>query len=144
MNKDVSIFRKRKLFREYKKSIRLNRTELEQKFNIRIDRADRLYTVVNIPEDVIGEPYNLRKTDIDKISEKFIKEYSTGVSKFLDSINLNEMYEFYKIEKITKYSYLVVFGFSLFRSNEYYNNIYFKIFPTVLILSIISYFFFLR
>ena len=124
MNKDVSIFRKRKLFREYKKSIRLNRTELEQKFNIRIDRADRLYTVVNIPEDVIGEPYNLRKTDIDKISEKFIKEYSTGVSKFLDSINLNEMYEFYKIEKITKYSYLVVFGFSLFRSNEYYNNIY--------------------
>jgi hypothetical protein len=144
MNKDISIFKKIKLFREYKKSIKLNRTELEQKFNIRIDRANRLYTVVNVPEEIIGEPYNLRKTDIDKISEKFIKEYSTEVSKFLDSINLKEMYEFYKIEKVNKYAYLVIFGFSLFRSNEYYNNIYFKILPTVLILITLSYFLFLR
>lgn len=138
MNKDVSIFKKIKIFKSFKKSIKLNRTELEQRFNLRIDNAKRLYTVLNIPEDIIGEPYNIRKSDIDKIAENIIKEYSSEVAKFLDSKGLQELYEFYKVEKVGKYSYLIVIGFSLFRSNEYYNNIYYKVIPIAVILTILS------
>jgi len=131
MNKNLSIFKKIKIFRTFKKSLALNSVELEQKFKMRIDNAHRLYTVINIPEEIIGEPYNLRKTDIDKISEKFIKEYSTELSKFLDSKGLQEMYEFYKIDKVDRYSYLLILGFSLFKSDSYYKNIYYKIIPAV-------------
>ena len=138
MNKDISIFKKIKIFKSFKKALKLNRTELEQRFNIRIDNANRLYTVLNVPEEVIGEPYNIRKSDIDKIAENFIKEYSTEVAKFLDSKGLQELYEFYKVDKVGKYSYLIVIGYSLFRSNEYYNNIYYKIIPSVVISIILA------
>lgn len=138
MKKDISIFKKIKLFNFFKKVLKLNKTELEQRFNIRIDNASRLYTVINIPEDFIGEPYNIRKSDIDKIAEKYIREYSKELAKFLDSKGLQELYEFYKIDKVAKYSYLIVIGFSLFRSNEYYNNIYYKIIPSIVILIILA------
>ncbi len=125
------------MFRTFKKIINENKTELEQKFAMRADNAKRLYTVLNIPEEVIGEPYNLRKTDIDKIAENFIKEYSFELGKYLDSKGLQELYEYYEIKKVEKYSYLVVLGFSLFKSNKYYNNIYYKIIPAISIVAII-------
>jgi hypothetical protein len=48
----MNIFQKIKLFREYKKVIRNNEVTLEQDYNIRIDRASRLYTVLNIPQEL--------------------------------------------------------------------------------------------
>lgn len=137
MKKKISIFKKIGIFRTFNKIVKENKTELEQKFNVRIDNAKRLYTVLNIPEEVIGEPYNLRKSDIDKIAENFIREYSPELGKFLDSKGLQELYEYYKIEKVDKYSYLIVVGFSLFKSNKFYNNIYYKIIPAITIVGII-------
>ena len=61
--------KKLKLFFSYKKIIKLLKFELEQKFNIRIDNAKRMYTVINIPNELVGEAYSLKKSDIDKISE---------------------------------------------------------------------------
>lgn len=139
MNKNISIFKKISIFKDYKKTIKPLAFELEQKFGARIDNAYRIYNVINIPPDVIEEPYNLRKTDIDKIAENFIKEYSFEVSKFLDSKGLKELYTFYEINKVDKYSYLVIFGFSLFKSNKYYDNVRYKLIPaSIIILSIIS------
>jgi hypothetical protein len=43
----------------------LNKIELEQTLNIRVD-AFRLHTVLNIPEEFIGEAYDLKKSDIDR------------------------------------------------------------------------------
>ena len=84
---------------------------------------------------MIGEPYNLRKSDIDRFAETMIKEYSLKISEYLDSKGLKEMYDFYEIKKVDKYAYLVVLGFSLpnnpFRSNEYYDNIKFRVIPSV-------------
>lgn len=129
MNRNISIFKKISIFGDYKKIVNALKFELEQKFGARIDKAYRIYNVINVPPDIIEEPYNLRKSDIDKISENFIKEYSSAISKFLDSKGLQELYTFYEISKVDKYSYLVVFGFSLFKSNKYYDNIRLRILP---------------
>jgi hypothetical protein len=67
-----------KLFRFFKSVVKSNRNELEQKFGIRVDRAYRLYTVLNVPEEVIGEAYVLKKSDVDRIGEAYIKEFSSG------------------------------------------------------------------
>ena len=53
------MFKKLKLFLTYRKFISQNKTELETMFNIRVDKAQRLYTVINIPEELIGEAYSI-------------------------------------------------------------------------------------
>jgi hypothetical protein len=135
--KDISFFKKIKLFSAYRKVVSKNRSELSAKFGLRVDNAYRLYTVLNIPEDLIGEAYSLKKSDIDKISENYIKEYSSELSKFLNSKGLKELYDYYQVDKVGKYNYLLVFGFSLFRSNKFYNDIYYKVIPTTVLLSIL-------
>ena len=136
MNK-ISLFKKFKLFREFKQKIKNSKAELERSLNIRIDNSYRMYTVLNIPEELIGEAYSLKKSDIDKISENFTREFAIEVSKFLDTKGLKELYEIYEIKKVDKYSYLIVIGFSLFKSNKYYDRLYYRVIPASIILSII-------
>jgi len=47
----------------------------------------------------------------------------------LISKGLGELFSFYEVKKVDKYSYLVVIGFSLFRSNEYYDKLYWRVYP---------------
>lgn len=141
--KKVSFLKKLQLFRTFNKNIEQNKTELEKKFNIRIDRAKRLYTVLNIPEELIGEAYSLKKSDIDRISENYIRSYGEELSNFLNSKGLSELYEYYKIEKVDKYAYLLVFGFRLFKSDKFYKNVYYRILPSsvILVISLILFIF---
>lgn len=143
MNKRISYWKKYKLFNNFKKIIKENKDTLQKNYNLRIDNAYRLYTVLNIPEEIIGESYSLKKSDIDRISENFIKKYGEELSIFLNSKGLNELYEYYEIRKVDKYSYLLVWGFRLFKTHKFYNNLYYKVTPTILILSIILLFVFL-
>jgi hypothetical protein len=140
--KKISFFKKIKLFNSFKKALKENKSELQLKFNIRIDNAYRLYTVINVPEELIGEAYSLKKSDIDRISENYIRQYSTDLGSYLNSKGLNELYEFYKIDKVGKFSYLIVFGYRLFKSHKFYNNIYYKLIPATVLLSIILFFIF--
>lgn len=136
---NISFFKKLTLFSLYKKTLKINKVRLERELNVRIDSAYRLYTVLNIPEELYGE-FTLKKSDIDKISENYIREYTFEVSKFLKSIGLNELFESYEVKKVDKYSYLIVIGFSLFRSNVFYNNLYYKFLPILAVVSIVTYF----
>ncbi len=136
---NISFFKKLSLFSYYKKIVRKNKVKLERELNIRIDSAQRLYTVLNIPEELFGE-FTLKKSDIDKISESYIKEYMFEVAKSLNEMGLNELFQSYEVKKVSKYSYLLVVGFSLFRSNIFYNNLYYKFLLALKILSLISYF----
>lgn len=131
------MFKKLRLFRTYSKAIKANKLQLEKQFGLRIDGANRLYTVINIPEEIIGEAYALKKSDIDRISENFLREYTQLLSKFMNSLGLTELYEVYEIRKVDKYSYLVVFGFRLFKSNKFFNRLYYIFIPSVVIISTI-------
>ena len=140
------MFKKIRLYNSFKKILRSNKVPLEGNFNARIDKVYRIYTVINIPEETFGEPYNVRKSDIDSISETYIKEYVSKISNYLNSVGLSELYDFYEpIKKVDKYSYLIVLGFKPFNSVKYNNLIWFRIVPILSIVSIISliiYFFF--
>jgi hypothetical protein len=129
----VSLYKKIKLFKEYKKIIDYNSRSLLADFNIKIDSAYRMYTVLNINPDDIGEAFSLKRSDIDKISENYIRQYSSDLAKYLNNIGLSELYDYYKVEKVDKYSYLIVYGFSQFRSHKYYNIIYYGVIPTIIV-----------
>lgn len=136
---NISFFKKLNLFSLYKKRVKENKVRLEQELNIRVDSAYRLYTVLNIPEELYGE-FTLKKSDIDKISENYIREYTFQVSKFLREIGLSELFESYDVKKVDKYSYLLVIGFSLFKSNKFYNFIYWRIIPISILITTATYF----
>jgi hypothetical protein len=133
----TSFLKKLKLFLSYRKIIKSNKSEILQKFGFRIDNANRLYTVLNIPEELVGEAYSLKKSDIDTISQNFIREFVKEVSTFLNTKGLNELFDIYEVKKVDKYSYLIVIGFSLFKSNTFYNRLYYVFIPTTIILGTI-------
>lgn len=139
--KRISLFKKIKIFASYKRTLRSVKFELETKYGVRIDNAYRLYTVLNIPSNLIGENYNLNKSDIDKISETYIREFMKEISIFLESKGLRELFTFDKVSKKDKYSYLIVILFSLMDNDKYYKNIYFKVIPTlsIILLSLMTY-----
>ena len=141
MNK-ISFLKKIKLFLSYRKIVKQNKVDLDKNLNIRVDNAYRLYTVLNVPEELIGEAYSLKKSDIDRISETYIREYSGEVARFLNSKGLVELFRSYEIKKVDKYSYLIVIGFSLLETPKLYNNLYYKIIPGIIFLSTLTYFLF--
>jgi vancomycin permeability regulator SanA len=138
---NISLFKKINFFKKYKKIIKDNSEELSSMFNLRIDSAYRMYTVINIPKDMIGDEYSMRTYDISNISKGYITDWGLELKKYLDSKGLSELYSYYKIEKVDKFSFLVVIGFSLFKSNEYYNNIYYKLIPSLVVIFFMIYYF---
>jgi hypothetical protein len=136
--KKISFWKKAKLYFTYRNILIQNKPELEQKFGARIDNISRIYTVLNIPQNLIDEPYNIRKSDIDNISKQYIKEYSTEISRYLDSIGANELYDFYQVEKVDKYSYLLVFGFSLINTDDFAKKFLFRYIPISVLLIVLS------
>ena len=110
----LNFFRKLKLYLEYRRGLNLIKDDLYANFNARVDFISRIYTVLNLPPDSIEEPYTLRKSDIDAIAKNFIREYSSELGKYLNKNGLSELYDFYDITKVDKYSYLLIFGFALF------------------------------
>lgn len=141
----MEIFDNYRLYNSYKKIIKNNKVDLEAKFNIRIDSANRLYTVINVPQSENDEAYNLKKQDIDRISESYIRDYINKLSIYLNSIGLSELYSFYEpVKKLEKYSYLIVLGFKNINSVDLNKFIYFRLYPvigiSILIYLIIYYF----
>lgn len=110
---------------KFRKEIKKNKDVLLSKFNLKIDNANRLYTIVNVPSNLVEEPYNLRKSDVDIISQNYIREYISELSKYLNSIGLYELYDYYdQIKKVDKYSYLLVFGYKQIKSTKLFIAFY--------------------
>jgi hypothetical protein len=135
----MNIFKKIKLYWYFKRVIKSNKVTLQSNFNLRIDRADRLYSVLNIPENVFEDPYNTRKSDIETISQTYVRQYINDVSNYLDSLGLQELYDYYEpVKRVEKYSYLVVIGYKPFNSVEYNTIVYYRLLPIISVISLIG------
>jgi len=131
----MRFFRKIILFFLYRKQIIKGKQTLLTNFNSRIDYVFRIYTVLNIPKELIEEPYDFRTSDINAISQNYIKAFSSEIQNYLNSLGLRELVDVYEVKKVDKYSYLVVIGYSFFNTRKVANNlIYFSIFMFVSLL----------
>lgn len=127
----MNLYKKLKFYFQFRKTVRRNRKELLQDFNIRVDFADRLYTVVNVP-DTLGEPYNMRKSDLDRVAETYLKEYIVKLSSYLNSIGLGELYDYYQpIKKLDKFSYLIIIGYKPISSTKISAVFWYLLVPTI-------------
>jgi hypothetical protein len=114
---NVSIWRKIGLYRQYSKVISSSRAALGQ-MNFRVDMVDRLYTVVNVPEELFEGIYDARKSDAMRISQGYMAEYLRNISRTFNEMGLSELYRVYDTRMVDKHSFLVVIGFSLFDTGK--------------------------
>ena len=128
MNK-VSLRKKIQLYLTYRKTLEKNRENLFQNFTSRIDKVYRIYTVINLPKEELDEPYNFRKRDLDIFAEKYIRDYSQNIAKYLNSLGLNELYDIYEVKKVDKFSYLIVIGYKLFNTDKLARTFWLKVLP---------------
>ena len=133
----TNIFKQIYLFFIFRRNLLKAETDLKIQFNIRVDKIFRFYTVLNVPAEVVEEPYNLRKSDVDTISKNYVREFNSQLSQFLNSRGLTELYDLYDMEKVDKYSYLLVFGYSLFNTKRLANSLIYFWAPIVSILLLI-------
>jgi len=129
------------LYFEYRRSLGKIKKQLMSQYSARVDRVGRIYTVINIPVELV-EPYNMRKSDIDSVAQNFVREYTSALSNFLNSNGLLELYDFYDIEKVEKYSYLIVFGFSIFNTQKVAKNLLFWGLPILTITTLLTWLYF--
>jgi len=118
----MNIIKKIKFFFTYVSILKSIKKELELEYNARIDGIYRIYTVVNIPQEYIEDPYNFRTSDINTLSRNFISEFRLNFSQFLVSRGLLELFDLYEVRKVDKLSYLVIFGFSLTNTKKLMNS----------------------
>lgn len=113
----VSLFKKIRLYRQYIKALKKNKDKLrDSKINLRVDRIHRLYTVINMPEDV--------KTYGTNLTEKYIKEYIQRVDPIFTEMGMGELIGILKMDKIDETNYLIVFGFSLMNTAKFWGWLY--------------------
>jgi hypothetical protein len=125
----VSLRKKIQLYLTYRKTLENNRENLFQNFTSRIDKVYRIYTVINLPKEELDEPYNFRKRDLDIFAEKYIRDYSQNIAKYLNSLGLNELYDIYEVKKVDKFSYLIVIGYKLFNTDKLARTFWLKVLP---------------
>lgn len=119
----VSIFKKLKLYFQYRKAIRGSKSKLiSDPYNLRIDRADRLYTVVNVPNnDKVKKEV---ETYGEGVLDSYVREYLGKVDPIFRDMGLTELVGLIRKEKVAEGSYLIVFGFSLFDTVKLWRRIF--------------------
>lgn len=123
----LSWFKKLQLFRDYWILIKRNRESISDKsngLNLRIDRALRIYTVYNCPEDV--------RSYGNKVAEKYIKEYIGNVDRLFIDLGMIEYMGIRDIKQISELDFLVIFGFKGFNTAKFMNRL-FTSFSTILV-----------
>lgn len=133
----LGIIKKFKLLFTYIKIILNNKSVLNESYKIRYDYIFRLYTIINIPTDLIPEAYDLKKSDIDKLSQSYVSDFMVNISSLLNKIGLIELYVVYDLKKVDKYSYLVVIGFKFLKLEKLFRNLLILI--TILLATLIIY-----
>ena len=133
----LGIIKKFKLLFTYIKIILNNKSVLNESYKIRYDYIFRLYTIINIPTDLIPEAYDLKKSNIDKLSQSYVSDFMVNISSLLNKIGLIELYVVYDLKKVDKYSYLVVIGFKFLKLEKLFRNLLILI--TILLSTLIIY-----
>ena len=133
----LNIIKKFRLLFTYIKIILNNKSVLNESYKIRYDYIFRLYTVINIPIDLIPDAYDLKKSDIDKLSQSYVSDFMVNISSLLNKIGLIELYVVYDLKKVDKYSYLVVIGFKFLKLEKLFRNLLILI--TILLATLIIY-----
>lgn len=111
----MNIFKKIKLFKEYKTQVLDNAEFFEKKYALEYNNWYELYTTITLkdaPEDLI------KSYGTESLIQTEVKKYIKNFRKDLQILNLEEFFNVYEIKKINDYDYGITFGFSLINNRK--------------------------
>jgi hypothetical protein len=113
----MNIFKRIQLFFTYRKIINSIKDKLLVENNLRIDRVYRLYTVINMPDDV--ENYG------GKLGKKYVEEYLRNIDQIFVGYGLYELVGILELKKLEGNNVLVVIGFKFLNTQRIANYLLF-------------------
>jgi hypothetical protein len=108
--KQMSYWTKLKLFRQYKKTLKLNKKFLKEHHNLNIDWIFRMWTVYIVP---IEERYNVEQYGIKYLNE-LVHKYLNTIDKTLLKLNLLEVVGLTNADIIDDFNVRIVLSFKFF------------------------------
>lgn len=109
----MNIFKKFKLFFTYRKLVSKYKQELLVTHNLRMDYVYRLYTVLNLPDDV--------KSYGAKLGKVYIDEYIRKIDQSLVEYGLSELIGIRDLKKLEGDNVLIIIGFKFFDTKRIAN-----------------------
>ncbi len=115
--KNINLLKRISLFLQYKKLLKENKDIiLNGDSGLRIDRAYRMYTVLNIPNSTLN--YG------DVATKEYVDDYLSKIGLFLNKLNFTELIAIYGESKfIDRNNYLIVLGFSGLNTTKIFNRL---------------------
>jgi len=100
----MNIFKRISLLITYSKILNVNKEELLEKFNVRVDSVKRIYTVINVPDDeyTYGEQHAL------KLTETYLKSWLGKLDKYLITKGIKEFTDVQEITTIDQQNFLLI------------------------------------
>jgi hypothetical protein len=102
------MLKKYRLYRLYKSLIKKHEAEFLEKFNVKIDRVGRLYTVINMPPqlDTFGPK------DGPRITKTLLQNWLNKLDNFLIEIGVKELTKVQELTELDESNYLLIIRFN--------------------------------
>lgn len=111
----MNIFKKIKLYKIYKESLKENIEFFKKEFKLEVNNWNELYTTISF----VDAPDKLtQKLGKNALVEIEIKNYIKTFNTYLKQMNLNELYNLYDITKLNSKEYGITFGYSLMNNRQ--------------------------
>lgn len=122
----TSLWNKIKFYFIYRRIVKKNLPRLNVQFNLRKDNVSRLYTVLNLPEDVTiyGK----------ELVDKYITKYVADINTFCKEIGINELIAILDSQRIDSTNYLLVFGYAGFNTAKIANRLIYLSVTSILVI----------
>jgi hypothetical protein len=103
----MNIFKRIKFYYTYKNITNEIKKDLLENFNVRIDNINRLYTVINIPDEtqIYGSEH------ANALTEEFLRKWLVKFDTFLVNNQIKEFLIREELTKIDDLNYLIVFRY---------------------------------
>jgi hypothetical protein len=110
----LNLSKRLRYFYMYKKTLKYYKKDLKSKYNLEIDRLQRMWTVISIPKENLQDVKKYGHKYIDNEVENFIKE--TDI--YFRQINIVEFIKIENIEIINPLEVGVVFSFKFLKPQK--------------------------
>jgi len=116
----MNIFKRIKLYYEYKKLLKDNIEDLQSKYSFRVDNINRIYTVIHIPDDIkVYGPEH-----IEALTEEWLKKWLIRLDTYLVNIHLKEFLNRDTLTKIDDQNFLLVLRYKYLNLEKIYYTLY--------------------
>lgn len=100
----MNLFKRFKFYFEYKHLLKTHKKELLDKYNVRIDKINRIYTVINVPDE--SHVYGVNQGKI--LSETWLRNWLAEFDQYLINNDIKELTDIVEISQVDSQNFLLI------------------------------------